>query len=388
MSHHPASRLSQRATTSLKKHQQCSTSPHGYVSLGLADNSLMQEQLLQRMNTNADATVRCLSLGDTITGPVRLKTAIARFFNHYFHPAKHLQPSQLITTNGVTSAIEHCSWAISFGKDVSLRPAAKLVPVSFEGGDPLSVPAVSRYEDTIVRSGGQGCPIRAIMLCNSHNPLGRCYSRDEIYALSVWRHGQDETTSVLSIETDGIIDPSLVQVLWCVSKEFGSNGLRLEVVISPGNPDLLESVRDVGQYSSISGLTDSLVAMVLEDEEFMDGYTRENGQRLAESYAYVVTFLDAHGIPFARGSNAAFDVWCDLLTPYLRIQPGYSPETSDVTTREASGELMQKLNSYKLHLGNGDDFGGEQPGWFRITFSQHREQLDEGLQRIVRALHS
>lgn len=45
---------------------------------------------------------------------------------------------------------------------------------------------------------------------------------DEIYALSVW-HNADYPdapgfTSVLSIDTEGLIDPSLVHVMWGMSK--------------------------------------------------------------------------------------------------------------------------------------------------------------------------
>lgn len=106
-------------------------------------------------------------------------------------------------------------------------------------------------------------------------------------------------------------------------KDFGSNGLRLGMIVSPGNPDLLESVRGVGQYSSISGLTDSIMATMFEDQEFLDRYINANRKKLAELYDYVVTFLDAQ-ILYARGSNAAFFVWCDLLTPYLKIWSKYS----------------------------------------------------------------
>lgn len=48
----------------------------------------------------------------------------------------------------------------------------------------------------------------------------------------------------------------------------------------------------------------------------------------------------------------------------------------------------EKLALQILHLGDGDDFGIEQPGWFRITFSQHREQIDVELKWIVQALYS
>ncbi|KAE8411907.1 pyridoxal phosphate-dependent transferase [Aspergillus pseudocaelatus] len=407
------------------------SNPHGYVTLGVADNALMQERLLHCMNSNFDLPGQHLLLNDTIMGSVRLKTAIARFLTRYLSPAKALKPSQIVSANGVSSATEHCSWALcdpdegmlvgrpyyrGFNRDVCLRPGAKLVPVSFGEVDPVSVSAVSKYEKAIISSREHGCTIRAIMLCNPHNPyfpLGSmqfwsflvelmklCQKHgvhlisDEIYALSVWRYGQDGATrmegftSVLSIDHEGLIDPKLVHVLWGVSKDFGANGVRLGVIISQDNGDLLESTRGVGQFSSISGFADYLTTTILEDEEFVDRYIEENHEKLAAAYNYVVTYLDDHRIRYARGSNAGFFVWCDLLTAYLRIQANGPPDDSDSAKWNRSRELAGKLAQHKVHLGVGDDFGSEQPGWFRITFSQHRAQLDEGLKRIVKALHS
>ncbi|KNG81498.1 putative aspartate aminotransferase [Aspergillus nomiae NRRL 13137] len=415
----PAYSLSLRASDSLKNtsnalwdilsdlwHSQ--SNPHGVVTLGLADNALMQEQLLLRVNSNFDLPGRHLLLNDTITGSVQLKTAIAHFLTRYLSPSKALKPSQVIVTNGVSSATEHCSWAFCDPGEGILVGA-----LSFDEVDPISVSAVSKYEEAILSSRDQGCTIRAIMLCNPHNPLGRCHSRsflaelmklcqkygihlisDEIYALSVWRHGLDRATpmedftSVLSINPDGLIDPKLVHVLWGVSKDFGANGVRLGVIISQENGDLLETIRGVGQFSSISGFADYLTTTILEDEEFVDRYIKENREKLAAAYNYVVTFLDDHGIPYTRGSNAGLFVWCDLLTAYRRVQPNSPPDDSDSAKQNRSRELGEKLAQHRVHLGVGDDFGSEQPGWFRITFSQHRAQLDEGLKRIVKALHS
>ncbi|KAL2848396.1 pyridoxal phosphate-dependent transferase [Aspergillus pseudoustus] len=369
----------------------------------------MQKKLLQRANAGLKLSPQQLLLNDTITGSPRLKTAIANVLNRYVKPATPLKGSHILATNGVASAIEHCSWALcdpgdgvlvgrpyfrGFNRDICLRPGSKLIQVSFDGADPLDVSVASRYEEVIVRSREEGgCAIRAIMPCNPHNPLGRCYSRaflvelmkicqrysvhlvsDEIYALSVWRRGRDgevvmeEFTSVLAIDCDGLIDPALVHVLWRVSKDFGANGMQLGAVISPGNPDLLEAVRGAAQYSSVCGLGDYLTASILNDEEFVDSFVAESNKTLAVNYGYVVAFLDEHGIPYARGSNAGFFIWTDLWVK--------------------SRELAEKFALRKVHLGIGEDFGSEQPGWFRITFSQKREWLDEGLKRILDAIGS
>ena len=110
----------------------------------------------------------------------------------------------------------------------------------------MSVEAVAEYERAILSAKKRGVHAKALMLCSPHNPLGRCYSResliaymrlcqkyqihlvsDEIYAFSTWKNRHDSSpppvdfTSVLSIPSEGNIDPSLVHVLWGMSKDFG-----------------------------------------------------------------------------------------------------------------------------------------------------------------------
>jgi gliotoxin/aspirochlorine biosynthesis aminotransferase len=93
--------------------------------------------------------------------------------------------------------------------------------------------------------------IKGLVLCNPHNPLGRCFPRsilaeclrfcqekdihlisDEIYALSTFEsHDHTEATpfrSVLNLDLDLVgCDSGRVHVLWSLSKDFGCSGLRL-----------------------------------------------------------------------------------------------------------------------------------------------------------------
>jgi aspartate/methionine/tyrosine aminotransferase len=102
--------------------------------------------------------------------------------------------------------------------------------------------------------------IKAVILCNPHNPLSRCYPResivecmefcqerglhliaDEIHALSALKTSLDYApafTSALSLTEPLVpegavkVDPSRVHVVWSASKLFGSSGFR---VVSPPN---------------------------------------------------------------------------------------------------------------------------------------------------------
>lgn len=95
-------------------------------------------------------------------------------------------------------------------------------------------------------------PVKALIVTNPHNPLGRCYSQDnllaftrfcgrhdihfisdEVYALSTY--GNDQTASAtssfvsaLSLNLEDVeCERSKVHVIWSMSKDLACSGLRL-----------------------------------------------------------------------------------------------------------------------------------------------------------------
>ncbi|KAJ5623307.1 secondary metabolism biosynthetic enzyme [Penicillium lividum] len=396
--------------------------PNGFINVGLAENSLMHNELLKTINNKLELPAKYLTYNDGGGGSTRLKASVSKFLNRHLNPVIPLDPSHLVFTNGVSTAIEHVAWAFAdpgegillgrpyygaFVPDMNQRPGTTVIPVSFGDCDPLSLEAVAKYEEALLHfQRNSGKKVRALMLCHPHNPLGRCYSHsvlialmklcqryqvhmisDEIYALSVWENTVDQYPapvkfeSVLSIDLDGIIDPQLVHVLWGMSKDFGANGLRLGVIISQRNQDLHFALRGISLYSYPSGVTDHLTSLILEDEVFTEAYIKENQKRLSESYTFTTGFLKRNGIEYAPGSNAAFFLWVDLGKPYRELRPDI-PENDDIAR-----EVMQLLLRHKVFLGSGEFFGSEKDAWFRIVFSHPRPYLEEALDRIVRALH-
>ena len=397
------------------------------MTLGVADNALLQDRLTHRVNRCSDVPRQLLTYNNGPSGSLRCKRAISSLLNRHLSPITPIETADLVVTNGVSAATEHCSWALcdpgdgillgrpyyrSFLKDLGTRPNVQVVPVSFGIRDPLDVSSVAEYERALLSSLQKGVKIKAIMLCNPHNPLGRCYSRDflfqlmkscqkhrvhlisdEIYALSVWRHGSGDTdsetqpfTSVLSIDSTGLIDPALLHVLWGTSKDFGANGLRCGIIVSR-NHALIECISNLSIFSYASGLTDHTVSEILEDDSFTDAYIASNRKALLDSYEFAVKTLNAMKVPYATTSNAALFIWCDLLTPYLERQSAVQHAERDVDELwRASSSLAQKLDDARVHVGIPDQFGSEQPGWFRLTISRPREQLREGLARIERVL--
>jgi 1-aminocyclopropane-1-carboxylate synthase len=396
------------------------SNPEGYLSIGVAENKLLHEDLEQSITTNINVKDCALTYGDGPKGSNRLRAAFAQFLNRQFQPHVPLESAHIMVTNGVTTGIEHLSWACAnqgdafllgqpfygaFPGDVTLRPGVGLIMVKFGTIDPLSVEAVKMYEGAILEAQERGVAVRGLTLCNPHNPLGRCYPRealleylklcekyqmhlisDEIYGLSVWDNVEDSSPrqvpfhSILSFDLAGIINPALVHVLWGTSKDFGANGLRVACLISQANPALHGALTSVALMSSVSSLADHAVANLLEDFTYTDKYVAKNCKLLSQHHSHVVAFLRQHEIPYAPGSNAGFFVWLNLGQPYRKRHP------SRDSKRDLTEEIMDALLEQKLYLASGIMFGSEEPGWFRVTISTPLDYLQEALIRMVKAI--
>lgn len=392
----------------------------------------MHDSLRDYVNSQplVDPESRAFTYGDGPGGSKPIRAALAKFLNDQFHPVKKVHPDQLMVTNGVSTAIEHCAWALAspgegvllgrpyyraFLPDVSFRTGAKVVSVPFGKLDPLGPECVEEYERALLESNAAGVKIRALILCHPHNPLGRCYSRDtivglmkmcqkygvhlisdEIYALSVFENTVDKLDSqpvgfqsVLSIDTTGIIDPELVHVLWGTSKDFGANGLRLGAIISQANDAFLGACRSCSIYSYPSSLTENAITNVLNDKSFVDSYVQENRKQLSAAHAHAANLLNKYEIPYESGVNAAFFLWVDLGKKFRERHPDagrVDGEEKDTNPHAITGIIFRKLMQHKVFLVHGEAAGAEEPGWFRLVFTQSPEIVEEGIKRIADAV--
>lgn len=395
-----------------------SSNPNGYLSLGIAENTLMHGVL----NSHIQSSIASLpeSAFTYCDGYQRLGRALARFLTRHLQPVAPLTPAHLFVVNGCTTGIESLAlccadpgdyillgrpYYTAFLDDATLRTGARIAEVSYpDGEDPLGPDCVRRYEDRILAIQADGGKVGALILCHPHNPLGRCYPRevlvdfmklcekyalhlisDEIYALSTFGNTLDTHPpptpfqSILSIDPEGIIDPARMHVLWGMSKDFGANGLRMGVVVSQHNPALHAALQPTGLFASISSLTEHAVTCILEDDAWVEAYVRENRRLLGERHAEVATWARTHGIEYAAGANAGFFIWLNLGAKYLAHHPEAQGGDVDHLTMDA-------LLESKVFLAAGFRFGADEPGWFRIVYSHDKAFLELGLARILGAL--
>jgi aspartate/methionine/tyrosine aminotransferase len=388
--------------------------PDGFVNLGVAENYLMRRELEACLTQHVQIAGSNATYDDGPVGSQRLRTALAHFLSAQLKTTQPLEADQIVATNGVLSALEHVAWALTDEGDVfllgrpyygeatlGLRPHVRTVAVTFGTTDPFSVAAIECYEKALMRAQARGIVVRGLLLCSPHNPLGRCYPRevlclvalcaqhslhlvsDEIYALSVWR--EPCFTSVLSLPLDGVIDPTLVHVVWGISKDFCANEWRLGCLVSPANPMLRAAVAAVAIYSYPSSIADHVVAQMLEDRAFTTKYLRKNRQRLNSAYTLVTGLLEKHSIPFATGTHAGLFVWADLGHAYRRH---HNLKRTDIDDSVVAYRIREALYTNKVYLAWGGNFDSETPGLFRVSFAHSSKYMEEGFRRIELALRS
>ncbi|KAH8426750.1 uncharacterized protein LDX57_004483 [Aspergillus melleus] len=89
------------------------SNPNGIVTLGLAENALMHEEMLDFVNSKIQIDAHTLTYGDGFSESHQLKNALCRFLNRSFCPWTALSTSDLAITSGVSNALECCAWALA-----------------------------------------------------------------------------------------------------------------------------------------------------------------------------------------------------------------------------------------------------------------------------------
>ncbi|CRJ90847.1 hypothetical protein BN1723_008484 [Verticillium longisporum] len=398
------------------------SNPGGYLSLGVAENTLMHQEMIEYMKKTFNIESHFLTYGDGFTGSHLLREVAAKFINERFRPVNPVLKKHISITSGVGPALELSSFSLcdpgdgillgrpyygTFPSDMGARAGAQIVAVSFGGIDPLSQEAIAFYEQALLDAKERGITTKALILCNPHNPLGRCYPRsviegymrlcqkyslhllsDEIYALSIWDNPDAADapgfTSALSIDTTDLIDSDLVHVLWGMSKDFGSNGIRLGCIISTNEP-FQQAVEANAYWTCASALTDQATARILADTAFVDSYVATNQARLAASYAVTTRFLRENNVPYEKGGNAGFFVWIDL---FAWLKKNVEIKSSEAELWALEAELQATLLRNRVFLACGKAFGSDVPGRFRIVFAHEKEYLEEGLRRMLKTVQS
>ncbi|KAF7916172.1 uncharacterized protein EAE98_010757 [Botrytis deweyae] len=386
--------------------------PDGIFPMGIAENRLMHDEIANYINSNFRATPKMLTYGDGPTGSFELRAALATFWNSNFSPKESVSRDHVTVMGGGSSILDALSYCIAeehegflvaqpfyvgFVGDFEDRARVKVVPVPIGAlEDVTTMAGVEKHEEALIVSREKGVKIRGLMLCNPHNPLGRCYApevleaylslcskynihliSDEVYAMAVFPN-QDipnpmSFTSILSIDIGKFCDPALVCVIYGMSKDFCSNGLRIGCIISQHNPTLHRTLGAISKFAWASSLSDHVWTLMLNDQKFLDYYFSTLAQKMRNAYELCTRRLKEFGISYIPASCGPF-IWIDLRS-YLTIP-----------TIEAERILSWKMLKHGIWLATGEAFASEEPGWYRITFAMDEKDLRFGMDRLWKVL--
>ncbi|CAD0088506.1 unnamed protein product [Aureobasidium vineae] len=407
-------------------------------------------------NSNIRTIPSAFTYGEGPWGSKRLRTAMANHMNKYYHPVSEVSPQDLIFSNGITSLLDLFGFAIAspgdgilisrpsyhaFPADFGARAEFQCVFVSSDSDDQFSAACVRNYETALLEARERGICIRALLLCNPHNPLGRCYPvstiialmqfcdkyglhllADEVYALSVFDSSSPHVPfhSVLSIDSSAHLSPNHLHVLYSMSKDFACGGLRLGCLYSR-NTALMDSISAISHFGQCGALNQLFATQILEDTDWTEGFLAKSRKVLRSKFETCTQLLYRHGIEYSKNVNAGFFLWVWLLysisfvlhparfllpDSFLRFAVSSFLLSSQVLTQnptdkpfpflslsshtnpwEAENTLHAKLlHDYKTYITPGSTLQAEQPGWFRLVFSQEDDVLNEGFRRLFDAI--
>jgi aspartate/methionine/tyrosine aminotransferase len=402
------------------------SNPDGVLNIAVAENTLMHEELRQYFEQKFQLNPEDFTYGDGFNGTSRLCNALSSFFNSQFNPHRPVVADHLMTGAGLLPLISEITRVIANPGDGILLAAPYYQGFDFcltiqNGVIPVGVPvppsdmctmAELAYLEQGLREGNaKGITIKGVILCNPHNPLGRCYPReviiaylrfcethdlhlisDEIYALSVFSSRDtphpNPFVSALSIDLESHgVNPSRLHVAYGMSKDFNANGFRAGVLVSQSNPLLIKSLIAAAMFIFISSPADILWSALLTDTKYLSSFVKTNQLKLREAYEYMTSWLKFHNLPYIPSSSGHF-LMVDL-RPVLSDVDRYGPIlsiTPEQNMRERETVLFEFLLAQKVMVIPGAMCHTAESGWFRFTFSVRRDYVDIALTRIELAL--
>ncbi|KAJ5879747.1 hypothetical protein N7455_003212 [Penicillium solitum] len=332
-----------------------------------------------------------------IGGCLKTRSLLAELLNKHFYPATQVEPAQIILAAGGSFALtalvdQICNpgdgiliaapyWA-GLDISISIHGHANIIPVHVPLSGFFGPESVKYYESALENA---SIPIRAILVCNPHNPLGQCYPRetlqalldfcrrrdlhyisDEVYALSAHQPppaGFSPFVSILQFVESQMSERT--HVIYSLSKDFGCNGIRLGALISQSNQAVRLSAA-LSLHSQVSSLSTVFASETILKDNSIRRICEHGGKRLRMAYEVITLFLKTHEIEFIPAAYGMF--------VFARLCP--------VKTVQEEQELLGNIKSMGVSVSSGTSYHFEEPGWFRLCYGVPLDQLEQALRRI------
>lgn len=381
-------------------HFKCKQNPYseenaaGYLSLGTAENYLLDELSEQRLQQIPDLTASQLHYQPAY-GTSRLRNAISQFVEENF--SIDVDAEQVIVASGCSALLEMLAYTLfdhndqviiptplytGFIHDFSLRFGVEVIPVDCFDENYQLLP--ERINDALI----EHTRVKAILICSPINPLGYCWPladlealvdliadsdvhliADEIYANSVF--GETEFCSIHCLNTRHPRVKDRLHSLYGMAKDFGLSGLKVGYFFSY-NEDVLTTMRNLAYFHTVSTQTQHTCSELLEDRRWCKHIHDTNQQSLQQAFGYFQQQLTSLGMS-CFNSDAGVFTWLDLRA-YLR-QPNFDAEM------QLFNHLVDDL---RVNISPGQYFLAKEAGYFRVCYAQPRHCLQQFFQRLAR----
>ncbi|KAF7617894.1 hypothetical protein AFLA_006804 [Aspergillus flavus NRRL3357] len=378
------------------------------IDLSMAENQVIRHEIIQLAKVAIETSLYYEHLDwlKGFFGDATLLDLLASTVNTHFRSHSQVAADNIAVTAGAAAGLDTILYNICnpgdgvlvpcpywngydalFALHSGVRPVGVVVP-SLE--DSFGPALLSALEESYEKA---SCPIRALVLANPHNPLGRPYSRlileqcmafcqrrnihlvsDEAFALSSFTSpdftNPEPFISCLSIDPSRVgCDPQRIHVVWSMSKDLSASGVRLGCVITRNRP-----LRDVvGLVASVhvSVLSTVFAKEVLALPQLPKLLTL-SATRLAKAYSTLTTAFKATGIEYFPSYATVFVL--------ARLAPNATAWDEEMLALRAymqAGVAVVPGRAYHMPEG--------QKGWMQVTFAVFHEDLLEGIRTIKRA---
>ncbi|PYH40407.1 pyridoxal phosphate-dependent aminotransferase [Aspergillus saccharolyticus JOP 1030-1] len=371
------------------------------IDLSMAENRVIRAEVLQLARSAIETSLR----SQGFFGDAGLLELLAGVFQNHFRPYASVHPDHIAVTAGAAAGLDALLYNICnpgdgvlvpcpywngydalFTLHSEVRPVGVVLPSFEESFGPGFLAAL---DDSYRHAPG---PIKALVLANPHNPLGRPYSQsileqcmsfcqarnlhlisDEVFGLSHFPSPDFQApppfTSCLSIDPNTVgCDPARVHVVWSMSKDLAASGVRLGCVVTRNRP--LRNVVGLVASVHVSGLSTVFAKEVLASSQLPDLLAR-SATRLADAYTTLTTAFRAAGIEYFPCHATVF-----VLARLAPQATSWDEEMLALHAYRQAGVVVVPGRAY--HLSDG------QAGWMRVTFAMEAEALAEGIRRIER----
>ena len=228
--------------------------------------------------------------------------------------------------------------------------------------------------------------INWMILCNPHNPVGRCWTRDELRQVAdiclkhgvriisdeIWRdlvYAPNVYTPMASL---GKEVEDITITLWAVSKTFNLAGLQASFIVFPRETDRMLYQEEIEKLDlnlqNTLALTGTQAAM-----EYGEPWLEALKAYLTANIHYAKAFLQEHvpEVDFCL-PEATYVLWLDFRCLGLR--------------GKELGDLLEQNG--QIALNPGASFGDEGKGFMRMNIACPRHQLEDAMGRIEAAVKS